>query len=54
VGMLKAQAAGGEPYCLSEQDTSKLATHTVNRPDKVVTVSVPEDSVAILRNRVRL
>jgi hypothetical protein len=41
---LKAQAAQGKPYPLSEQDTRKLAMHTVNRPDKVVTVSVPEDS----------
>jgi hypothetical protein len=39
---LTAQAAAGIPYPLSEQDARKLATHTVNRPDKVVTVSVPE------------
>lgn len=32
------------PYPLGEQDTRKLATHTVTRPDKVVTVSVPEDT----------
>jgi hypothetical protein len=41
---LKAQAAQGKQYPLSEQDTRKLAMHTVNRPDKVVAVSVPEDS----------
>lgn len=40
---LTAQAAHGQTYPLSEQDTHKLAMHTVNRPDKVVTVSVPED-----------
>ena len=41
---LTAQAASGRAYPLNEQDTRKLATHTVTRPDKVVTVSVPEDS----------
>ena len=41
---LTAQAAQGKTYPLDEQDTRKLATHTVNRPDKVVTVSVPEDT----------
>jgi hypothetical protein len=40
---LSAQAIAGDVYSLSEQDRRKLATHTVNRPDKVVTVSVPED-----------
>lgn len=44
---LTAQAVGGKPYPLSEQDAHKLATHTVNRPDKIVTVSVPEDASAI-------
>src|SRR5437667_2644764 len=44
---LTAQAAGGESYPLSEHDSHKLATHTVNRPDKVVTVSVPEDGGAV-------
>jgi hypothetical protein len=42
---LTAQSTQGKVYPLDEQDTKKLATHTVNRPDKVVTVSVPEDSV---------
>ena len=41
---LTAQAAQGKTYPLSEQDVRKLAMHTVNRPDKVVTVSVPEDA----------
>ena len=40
---LTVQGTGGETYPLTEQDARKLATHTVNRPDKVVTVSVPED-----------
>ncbi len=44
---LTAQAGGGKPYPLSEQDARKLTTHTVNRPDKVVTVSVPEDVATI-------
>jgi hypothetical protein len=37
---------GGKSYPPSEQDGHKLATHTVNRPDKVVTVSVPVDTGA--------
>jgi hypothetical protein len=41
---LNAQAAGGKLYPLSEPETHRLAKHTVNRPDKVVTVSVPEDT----------
>jgi len=40
---LRAQAVEGKAYPLSEQDVRKLATHTVNRPEKVVSVSVPED-----------
>jgi len=42
-GKLNSQAAGGKTYPLSDQDKHRLARHTVNRPDKVVTVSVPED-----------
>lgn len=41
---LTAQSTRGKAYPLDEQDTKKLATHTVNRPDKIVTVSVPDDS----------
>jgi hypothetical protein len=41
---LTAQSTQRKPYPLDEQDTKKLTTHTVNRPDKVVTVSVPDDS----------
>jgi len=41
---LLAQTTEGKAYPLDEQDAKKLTTHTVNRPDKVVTVSVPEDS----------
>ena len=42
--LLQKQSGGGETYALDDEDTRKLATHTVNRPDKIVTVSVPEDS----------
>lgn len=41
---LTAQSINPKPYALDEQDARKLATHIVNRPDKVVTVSVPDDS----------
>ena len=41
---LAAQAANGKIYPLSEQDMRSLASHKVNRPDKVVAVTVPEDS----------
>jgi len=44
---LTAQAAQDKTYPLDEQDTRRLATHTVNRPNKVVTVSVPEDARAV-------
>jgi hypothetical protein len=44
---LIAQAAQAKTYPLDEQDARKLATHTVNRPDKVVTVSVPDDTGTI-------
>jgi len=44
---LKAQMTDGRTYPLSEQDTRRLTTHTVNRPDKVVPVSVPDDSAGI-------
>ncbi|HVB59082.1 MAG TPA: hypothetical protein VNE63_21965 [Candidatus Acidoferrales bacterium] len=42
--MLTIQDALAATYPLTEQDTRKLASHTVNRPDKIVAVSVPEDS----------
>jgi hypothetical protein len=44
---LTAQAVSGKVYPMGEQDARKLATHTVNRPNKVVTVSVPEDTGVI-------
>jgi hypothetical protein len=44
---LTAQTTEDKSYPLSEHDAHKLATHTVNRPDKVVTVSVPEDAVGV-------
>jgi hypothetical protein len=40
---LKAQAAGGKAFPLTELEKQKVTRHTVNRPDKVVTVFVPED-----------
>jgi len=43
--LLEKQVRQGKLYPLDEQDKKKLATHTVNRPDKVVTVSVPESTV---------
>lgn len=44
VEKLTEQAERGKMYLLNDQEKRKLATHTVNRPDKVVSVSVPEDS----------
>jgi hypothetical protein len=44
--LLEAQARQGKVYPLDEQDRRKLVTHIVNRPDKVVTVSVPESTVS--------
>jgi hypothetical protein len=41
---LTAQSVEGKAYPINEHDAKKLTTHTVNRPDKVVTVSVPDDS----------
>jgi hypothetical protein len=45
--LLRKQSVGGETYPLDDDDKRKLTTHTVNRPDKVVTVSVPDDSPQI-------
>lgn len=44
---LTAQAQGGTDYPLTEQDARQLALHKVNRPDKVVSVSVPQDSAEV-------
>lgn len=41
---ISAQATQGVSHPLSDHETRKLALHTVNRPDKVVAVTVPEDS----------
>ena len=41
---LAAQTKRPRTYPLDDADRKKLTTHTVNRPDKVVTVSVPEDT----------
>ncbi len=44
---LAAQAAQLKEYPLNEQDARRLATHKINRRDKVVTVSVPDDTGAV-------
>jgi hypothetical protein len=44
IKQLKDQAAKPRAFPIHEQDAKKLSTHTVNRPGKVVTVSVPEES----------
>ncbi len=44
---LITQSAALKPYPLDENETKKLATHTVNRPDRVVSVSVPDDSAPV-------
>ena len=41
---LTLQATSRQVYALDEAERKRLATHTVNRSDKVVTVSVPEDA----------
>ncbi len=41
--MLRAQTTGGKVFPIGEQDKGKLATHTVMRSDKIVSVSVPDD-----------
>lgn len=47
--LLTAQSVQGRAFPLDEHDSRKLAIHRVNRPDKVVTVSIPEDEGAIDR-----
>jgi len=44
---LRNQANHPRAYPLDEQDTRKLATHTVRRTDKDVVVTVPEDSTEV-------
>jgi hypothetical protein len=43
VESLKAQDANGRVYPLDGEDMRRIATHSVTRPDKIVTVSVPDD-----------
>jgi len=43
VNCLTAQATELRPYPIDERDAKRLTRHTVSRPEKVVTVSVPED-----------
>jgi len=40
---IKVQAGDGRTYPLDEDDARKLKTHTVNRSDKVIAVSIPDD-----------
>ncbi len=42
--ILSAQAKAPAKYALDEADSKLLATHTVNRVDKVISVSVPVDT----------
>lgn len=42
-GLLNTQAAQLKSYPLEEAEKKKLTSHKITRPDKVVTVSVPED-----------
>lgn len=42
--VLCRQASAPKIYPIDEQERRRIATHTVVRPDKVVNVSVPEDS----------
>ena len=44
--LLTSQVGNDTTYPLSDQDTRRLATHTVTRTDKIVTVSVPEEIAA--------
>ncbi|MDP9932534.1 hypothetical protein [Variovorax paradoxus] len=44
---LTSQASAPVVRELTEQENKKLTTHTINREDKVVTVSVPEDTVLL-------
>jgi hypothetical protein len=45
--LLTAQSTGAKVYPIDEQDAKKLLTHTVKRADKVVSVSVPDDSTVV-------
>jgi hypothetical protein len=49
VNRLGSQAANGKTYPLREEDIRKLATHTVNRSNKVIAVSVPEEDAVVLK-----
>jgi hypothetical protein len=51
---LTAQTSHPKAYPLNEHDVRKLALHTVNRPDKIVTVSVPEDTGVVEETEVIL
>src|SRR5258708_1145635 len=45
--VIGAQSKSGQTYAFDDSDRRKLATHTINRSDKVITVSVPDDQSSI-------
>jgi hypothetical protein len=42
--LILGQDGGGEPYPIDEKEYRKLISHKIRRTDKLVSVSVPEDS----------
>lgn len=42
--IIRDQAAKGVVYPIDEQEYAKFATHSIRRPDKVVTVTVPQNN----------
>jgi hypothetical protein len=40
---LRAQASAPQAFEISDQEAKKLKTHTINREDKIVTVTVPDE-----------
>lgn len=42
--LILSQVNGGETFPINDEEYAKLITHTVQREDKVVSVSVPQDS----------
>ncbi len=44
--LILSQATNGKPYPLDEREYQKFVTHTVRRLDKVVAVTVPQDTEA--------
>ncbi len=44
---LRAQLTNGKVFPIDEQDKCRLTTHNIVRSDKVVSVSVPDDSLPV-------